>query len=110
LTVSLVDGGAGPDERSRSLAYVSGTGVEIPAVLVQDRSMLVRLFNAEGEAGERTVSFGVKPSRVELVELDGRVIRRLDMRTTAAGRSEISLSLPRFGIRTLRCELAPAGG
>jgi hypothetical protein len=68
----------------------------------------VRLFNGEGDAAERTVSLDVRPLRVDLVELDGRAVRQLDVRRGSGGRYEVKLALPRFGIRTLRCELAAA--
>ena len=101
----MVDGDAGPSPSTPSLVNVTGGGIEIPAVLYQGRAMLLRLFNAEGDGEERTLSLGVKPSQVELVELDGRVIRQLDVRRAAGGRYEVKVAIPRFGIRTLRVEL-----
>ncbi len=88
---------------------VSGGGVEIPAMQFQGRHLLVRLFNGEGDAAERTISLDVRPVRVDLVELDGRAVRPLEVRRGAAGRYEVKLAMPRFGIRTLRCELSAAG-
>jgi hypothetical protein len=52
----------------------------------------------------------VRPLSVDLVELDGRLVRRLDVKPASRERYEVKLSLPRFGIRTLRCELAAAAG
>jgi alpha-mannosidase len=101
----LMEGSPAAQAKSFSFVGVSGGGVEIPTLLVEDRSVWVRLFNGEGDASERTVSFGFEPSRVELIELDGRLVRRLAMRR-ANGRFAVSLAMPRFGIRTLRCELA----
>ncbi len=109
LVAQLMNGEPGKAPPSRSLVSVSGQGVELPAVMFQGRSMMVRLFNAEGDAAERTVSLDVKPLRVELVELDGRVIRALDVQQTSGGRFAVNLAIPRFGIRTLRCELEGAG-
>ncbi len=74
-------------------------------MLQHDGRLLVRLFNAEGNDAERTVSLDVQAARVELVELDGRVIRELPVQMGAEGRREVKLALPRFGLRTLRCEL-----
>ncbi len=104
LITQLVDGDPGAAS-TRSLVNISGAGVEIPAVMFHEKAMLVRLFNAEGDGSGRTVSFGVKPSRVELVELDGRVVRQLDVRSAGDGRYEVNLAMPRFGIRTLRCKV-----
>jgi len=83
---------------------VSGGGVEFPALLVEDRSVWIRLFNAEGDSSERIVSLGFPPARVDLIELDGRPVRQFPVRRSE-GRYEVALSIPRFGIRTLRCEL-----
>ncbi len=110
LLPQIVDGRPGNTAHTRSLVNVSGGGVEIPALLFQGRSLLVRLFNGEGDATERTVSLDVRPLRVDLVELDGRLVRQLEVRRGSGGRYEVKLALPRFGIRTLRCELAAAAG
>ncbi len=108
LLTQLMRGEPAPGDQTRSLVAVSGGGVETPAVLVDGDDLLVRLFNAEGDDAPRTVSLAVKPSRVELVELDGTVIRQLDLAPAPGGRFEVRLAMPRFGIRTLRCRLAPA--
>ncbi|MCC7176081.1 MAG: hypothetical protein IT159_12875 [Bryobacterales bacterium] len=105
LLAQIMNGSPAGAPETRSIVSVSGKGVEIPTLLLEGGRLLVRLFNAEGDGAERTVSFGVRPARVELVELDGRVIRRLDVRRAAGGRYEVALALPRFGIRTLRCEV-----
>ncbi len=110
LLAQIVDGQPGSTAHTRSLVSVSGGGVEIPTLLLQGRHLLVRLFNGEGDAAERKVSLGVRPLRVDLVELDGRLIRQLAVRRGSSGRYEVRLALPRFAIRTLRCELAPAAG
>ena len=105
-----MDGQPDNTAHSRSLVSVSGAGIEIPALLFQGRNLSVRLFNGEGDASEQTISLGVRPLSVDLVELDGRLVRRLDVKPASGGRYEVKLSLPRFGIRTLRCELAAAAG
>jgi hypothetical protein len=110
LLAQIADGQPADTAGSRSLVSVSGEGIEIPALLFHGRNLSVRLFNGEGDAAERTVSLGVRPLSVDLVELDGRVVRRLEARAASGGRYEVKLSLPRFGIRTLRCELAAATG
>lgn len=109
LLAQIVDGQPVSAAHTRSLVSVSGGGVEIPALLFQGRNLLVRLFNGEGDAAERTVSLDVRPLRVDLVELDGRPVRQLEVRRGSGGRYEVKLAMPRFGIRTLRCELAAAG-
>jgi alpha-mannosidase len=108
LLAQIVDGQPGNTAHTRSLVSVSGGGVEIPTLLFQGRNLLVRIFNGEGDTEERTISLEVRPLRVDLVELDGRAVRQLEVRQGAGGRYEVRLALPRFGIRTLRCQLAAA--
>jgi alpha-mannosidase len=104
VIAQLMDGRPAPGDESSSLVRVSGGGVEIPTILVDGSHLLIRLFNAEGDAAERTVSLRIKPSRVDVVELDGRAMRQLEVRAVN-GRYEVRLALPRFGIRTLRCQM-----
>jgi len=105
-----MDGRPSEDSFRRSMIQVGGGGVEIPTVLFEGGRLVVRLFNAEGGGEERAVSFAVRPSKVELVELDGRVIRPLQVRPAGGGRYEVRLAFPRFGVRTLRCDLASVPG
>ena len=108
LAAALMDGVPKAETHSRSLISVSGGGVEIPTVMVDGRRLLIRLFNGEGDASERTVSLHAKPARVDVVELDGRVSRTLNVQRGSDGRYEVKIGMPRFGIRTLRCEMTSA--
>jgi alpha-mannosidase len=110
LSAALMDAAPKPGADSRSLISVTGGGVEIPTVMVDGRHLLVRLFNGEGDAAERTVSLYARPVRVDLVELNGRVSRPLTVQRARDGRYEVKISMPRFGIRTLRCEMNAAEG
>ena len=86
-----------------SFVQVSGNGIEIPTMLVSGSSVDVRLFNAEGDTAERHISFLKRPARVELIELHGKVIQRMQVEDLA-GRFGVKLAIPRFGLRTLRCQ------
>jgi alpha-mannosidase len=83
---------------------MTGTGIEIPTLLMDDKHLLIRLFNAEGDASERSVMLMAKPSRVALVELDGRLIHELPVEPVGNEGHGVKLAIPRFGLRTLRCE------
>jgi alpha-mannosidase len=104
LTPFLMEG-APADTESRSLIRVDAPGIEIPTILVDGNHALVRLFNAAGGTSEFGVSFLTRASKVELVELSGQAIRELPIRRASDGRYEVRLTMPRFGLRTLRCEL-----
>ena len=103
LLAQIMKGKPKTGDETRSLVIVSGDGVETPTLLVEGKNLLVRLFNAAGDDSQRTVSLAMKPARVELVELDGRTIKKLPIERTAEGRYAVRLSMPQFGIRTLRC-------
>jgi alpha-mannosidase len=62
---------------------------------------LIRLFNAAAQSPEQVISLGFEPASVELTELDGRCIERLAIKRMD-GRYAVRISVPRFGIRTLR--------
>ena len=96
-------GDAAPRKPGSASFLETEAGIPIPTLLVEDGRLLVRLFNEEGSDSQHTVSFGISPSRVELVELDGRVVEDLPLTEGPGGRAQVSLALPRFGIRTLRC-------
>lgn len=63
---------------------------------------IVRLFNASGDGSPQELGVGFKAAKIELVELDGRVIEELKTMDGANGGRKLSLQIPRFGIRTLR--------
>lgn len=103
LLAQIMKGKSKAGDETHSLITVSGDGVETPTLLVEGKDLLVRLFNAGGDDSQRTVSLAMKPVRVELVELDGRTIKKLPLERTAQGRYAVRLAMPQFGIRTLRC-------
>ena len=68
----------------------------------RDGALYVRLFNACGGAAPRDLGIGFDAGKVELIELDGRVVEELKPAVDAEGRRTIRLGIPRFGVRTLR--------
>jgi alpha-mannosidase len=94
---------------SRSLIGIDTPGIEIPTIQVDAERALIRLFNAAGPESEFVVSFLMRPYRVEVVELSGKTVREVPVLQGPDGRYIIRLAMPRFGIRTLRCELDRVG-
>lgn len=93
---------------ARSLVDPGESGWQVPAMFERDGALFVRLFNADGDDTPRELSLGFEAEKIELVELDGRVIEELKPKVVEAERRTIRLSIPRFGIRTLRfSKLAP---
>ncbi len=86
---------------TRSLVRTS-PGTYVTTMFLDHSALGVRLFNAEGDGSEQSVTFGFVPSQVSLVELDGRHIASLGITSGMSGEATVKLSMPRFGVRTLR--------
>jgi alpha-mannosidase len=86
----------------RSLIDPGKSGWAVPAMFERDGALFVRLFNASGDGAARDLNIGFEAGKVEVVELDGRVIEVLKPGVLDASQRTIRLRIPRFGIRTLR--------
>lgn len=87
---------------NKSWIDVRNTGYEISSgQIVDNDNILVRLYNAEGDNSLQKVSFGFPVSRIDEVDLNGKILRPVMVNKTASG-SEISISMPRFGLKTFR--------
>ena len=85
----------------RSLIDVTGTGWQITSMLAEGADLLVRLFNAEGDAKGKKIRVGGKADAAELVELDGRLKKSLSLQRSQSS-TTLTLDMPRFGLRTIR--------
>jgi alpha-mannosidase len=74
---------------------------QAPALLMDGKDLLIRLYNAAGDNREHELYFSGKADQAMLEQLNGQVLQTLPLRQVA-GRSVIRLSIPRFGIRTIR--------
>lgn len=84
-----------------SLIDASGSGYELSAAYLDGDATVVRFFNADGNGAPRKIRFGIPLSKVEETDLDGNVTARYDIRKRGKG-SEIEITMPRFGLKTLR--------
>ncbi|MBO9154746.1 glycoside hydrolase family 38 C-terminal domain-containing protein [Chitinophaga sp. GCM10012297] len=84
-----------------SLLTVKDDRWQVPAIMVDGNDLLIRLYNAAGDAKEQEIVFSGKAGSALLERLDGQVIKPLATRQ-ASGKTAIRLSMPRFGIRTIR--------
>jgi alpha-mannosidase len=92
---------------SRSLVKVP-VGYEVSAVNFERNDMLVRLFNTSSASVSSKVTFNCEADRIMLCELDGRVVQTL---VPARGKDRgmsVTVSMPKFGIRTIRLVNAKA--
>lgn len=84
-----------------SLVDVSGTGFQVTTVLVDGADLLVRLCNAKGDNKIMKVKIGENATAAKLVELNSAVREPVQMQKSKVD-TELSLVMPRFGLRTIR--------
>lgn len=87
--------------KDKSLVDIGDSGYEVSAVKLSDENILLRLFNAQGDENLRTITLGFPVSAVEEVDLNGRVIAPQSIKNKM-DRSEMVISMPRFGLKTYR--------
>ncbi len=102
LFAQLMNGQRPSERDERSLLRIKPDRVHLSAACVKSEHLEIRLFNASDEQTECVVSLGFLPSRAELVELDGRLVRILEVTQVNHEICETLITMPRFGIRTLR--------
>jgi alpha-mannosidase len=79
-------------------------GVEFSSLTMSGKDLTVRVFNAEARTSILPVYLGFETRSAVEVELDGRRVRELPVHKDKKGRRWIELSVPRFGIRTIKFE------
>lgn len=77
-------------------------GIEVSSLAVADKALLVRLFNAAAKGPTAKVFLGFTATTAIQVELDGRQTKTLPIQTDKTGRRYIEVSIPQFGIRTIK--------
>ena len=92
--------GESPSQQ-KSLLSVEDEAFEVSSVKCKGNDIYVRFFNPHGDASNKTIAINVNAEKVELVELDGNVAEILPTRQTQNG-IELKLSIPKFGIRTIK--------
>ena len=84
---------------SKFFVDLQNTGYQVSAAKLQNGKTLLRLFNAEGNDMRRKITLGMPLSGVEEVDLNGNCIERKKI-NTRDGKAEMTISMPRFGIKT----------
>lgn len=85
--------------KNQSFVNLRNTGYQLSAAKLQEGKIMLRLFNAEGSDKKCKVTFDIPLSGVEEVDLNGNGIGKKKIHTYA-GKSEMLVSMPRFGIKT----------
>jgi alpha-mannosidase len=85
----------------KSLIATSTTSYQYPSILIDGKDLLIRIFNAEGDAKPQKIILNGKASSAALVELNGTIKEELAI-SDQSGKTVLNVSMPRFGIRTIR--------
>ncbi|MDR1743958.1 MAG: alpha-mannosidase [Dysgonamonadaceae bacterium] len=89
---------------NKSLITFSKSGYQITAAQIRDDGKIVlRLFNADGDNTARKITFALSLLSVKEIDLNGNVIERKKLEKHS-GKTDITVSMPRFGIRTFLLE------
>ncbi len=90
------------DAQEKSLFEVNDKHLSVSAVTVQDNDLLVRFYNASSTRNKAEIVWNCKAKKVELVDLAGKTISEVPVKTVRNGRPVTELSLPRFGFQTVK--------
>jgi len=100
LITSVTD--KAPVIKERSLLSIAGKGFDITSLNTEGNDMTIRIFNAEGDDSTKKISFDGIAASAELVELNGDKKQDLQIEKDANGKASVVVSMPRFGIRTIK--------
>lgn len=88
-------------DMTRSMINLTGTGLEVSSVTVVGKDLLVRLFNAEGDTQPKKIALDAVADKAEQVALNGKLEKTLAV-TKGAAATNVSVAMPRFGLRTIK--------
>ncbi len=90
---------------SRSFIDVADSGYEIVSVTRDRNDLLIRLFNASGDNGKRTVKVRAKVASAMEVDLLNNEVSPIEV-VCGLNATELSVSMNRFAVRTIKLKLA----
>lgn len=88
---------------SASFLSIEDDAYELSSMYYEGQDLYIRLFNAQGDSTVKEISVAGNNPVIKSVELDGRIVEILPVQEKD-GRSFLKLSIPQFGIRTLKVE------
>jgi alpha-mannosidase len=98
---------AGSDLKNGRASFIKidRPGLEVSSMTFDGNTLLVRVFNAEGDGTPSKITFDDRVRKAALVELNGDRKQELLLSPDGGGKTSVSVSMPRFGFRTIRVEL-----
>jgi len=89
------------EEKTQSLVTIEEDAYELVSSEFKDNDLYIRLFNAREDGMSKVIIFSGKVEKIEIVELNGEVSDMLNIQYKD-NKSIVSISIPHFGIRTLK--------
>ncbi|GHT27891.1 alpha-mannosidase [Bacteroidia bacterium] len=84
-----------------SLFSIEDNAYELVSMEYKGDDLYIRLFNAQNNDSKKSIHFNVLADKIELIELNNDVSEVLTVQKNS-NKSIVSISMPRFGIRTLK--------
>ncbi|MGQ8334994.1 glycoside hydrolase family 38 C-terminal domain-containing protein [Sunxiuqinia sp. A32] len=86
----------------RSLLDVEDKNLHVSATTVDGKDLLVRFYNTSSDNKKQKVTLNCNADKIELVDLNGKVIDSIQAKKEGNGKLVTTLSMPQFGFQTLR--------
>jgi alpha-mannosidase len=102
LVVSVGTAGTNIDNAEKSLMTTEDSAWEVPTMRFSEGKVLIRLFNPSSDSRPKTLHYNAPASKVELVQLNGELIKEVRARKNSGAGAAFELALPPKGIGTLR--------
>ncbi|MFD0793063.1 glycoside hydrolase family 38 C-terminal domain-containing protein [Mucilaginibacter litoreus] len=102
LTAAVTTGK--PVINTQSLISLTDSQLVLSSAQSKDGNLLLRFFNAGGQSDRKHVALNFKYKSAELVELDGRLIKKLNNRSRDK-QTIIDFEVPGFGFKTVKLKL-----
>lgn len=99
--IASIGKGKNNGQQQRSLVGLSGNGIEVTAVQIQGKDLIVRLFNASPAATAQQLYFDGSAGSITEEELNGELTRTLNYNSSGNG-LKTTIQMPKFGIKTIR--------
>jgi len=84
---------------NKSFIDLQNSGYELSSVQTTTDGVLVRIFNAEGNASIQKIKLGFPFKSIQEIELNGET-KQKDLSIKANSNNELLISVPKFGLRT----------
>jgi alpha-mannosidase len=91
-----------PFQSERSFVKVESKGLEVISMVTKEDDLYVKLFNAENDQKDKEITLNCTDQKIEMVDLNGRVIRLFHPELTPDRLMKLKLAIPRFGLITLK--------